>query len=194
VCRENAIHSPLDHDHAVRPIHFADMAHQGRKRAGIRFPVVSLKWRGFQGSAVPFVRAEAIWSPSPRGRELERPFFQLPNIPGRYARRPACAHHRIHDLKSYLPARLDQFQPRQSPRYSGAPCRHHREHVLQYSRLDGALVAVRAQMRKGSVDDQLDGTALSNGERPNPRSGLRIRRGDCQGGIPQRRCFESKVS
>jgi hypothetical protein len=71
----------LNHDHAVRPIHFADMAHQGRKRAGIRFPIVLAQGgEGFGGSAVPdlYAREAILVGLHPGGREAGDAVFPAP--------------------------------------------------------------------------------------------------------------------
>ena len=52
----------LNQDDAVRPIHLADMAHEGGKGAGIRLPVVLAEGgEGFGGSALPDLRARELF-------------------------------------------------------------------------------------------------------------------------------------
>ena len=97
----------LDHDHAARLVHFADMAHQGRKRAGIRFRVVLAKGgEACDASAVPALCArEAILvGLHPGGREVGVAVFPAPEPHQADALidQPGVLDGRIHDLEVVL--------------------------------------------------------------------------------------------
>jgi hypothetical protein len=97
----------LNHDDAVRPVHFPDMAHYRRQRPGIRFPIV-LAQRGeaFDALALPDLgaRESILVGLHPDGHEAGVAVLPAsePYQDDALADLPGVLNDRIHDLEVVL--------------------------------------------------------------------------------------------